>query len=207
VGSGFSRIDQTPLIMRQVNEGFLNTLAAAVPPETLVRDPAELLTYEADALVHLRATPGAVVLPRSVGEVQAVVRLCHEAGVPFVARGHGTGLSGGALPHPHGVLVVLSRLSPVLHVDIPHLRVPVEPGVTNLEISRQVAPFDCYYAPDPSSQVVCSIGGNIAENSGGAHCLKYGFTVHHVLGVEAVLPDGSLVQLGGTTLDAPGFDL
>ncbi|HEY7170263.1 MAG TPA: FAD-linked oxidase C-terminal domain-containing protein [Vicinamibacterales bacterium] len=173
----------------------------------LVRDPAELLTYEADALVHLRATPGAVVLPRSTAEVQTVVRLCHEAGVPFVARGHGTGLSGGALPHPEGVLIGLSRLNRIIDIDIPNLRVTVEPGVTNLEISRQVAPFDCYYAPDPSSQVVCSIGGNIAENSGGAHCLKYGFTVHHVLGVEAVLPDGSLVRLGGSTLDTPGFDL
>src|SRR3954468_22080495 len=193
--------------MRQVNQGFLNRLAATVPPDTLVRDPAELLTYEADALVHLRAIPRAVVLPRSASEVQAVVRLCHEAGVPFVARGHGTGLSGGALPHPDGVLIVLARLNRILDIDIPNLRVTVEPGVTNLEISRQVAPFDCYYAPDPSSQVVCSIGGNIAENSGGAHCLKYGFTVHHVLGVEAVLPNGDLVQIGGPTLDTPGLDL
>jgi glycolate oxidase len=193
--------------MRQVNQGFLNRLAAVVPAGTLIRDPAELLTYEADALVHLRATPGAVVLPRSTADVQAVVRLCHEAGVPFVARGSGTGLSGGALPHADGVLIALSRLNRILDVDIPNLRVTVEPGVTNLEISRHVAPFDCYYAPDPSSQVVCSIGGNIAENSGGAHCLKYGFTVHHVLGVEAVLPDGSLVQLGGSTLDPPGLDL
>src|SRR3954469_25647442 len=193
--------------MRQVNEGFLNRLAAVVPPETLVRDPAELLTYEADALVHLRATPGAVLLPRSAAEGQAGVRLCREAGVPFVARGHGTGLSGGALPHPDGVLIVLARLNRILDVDVPNLRVTVEPGVTNLEITRQVAPFDCYYAPDPSSQVVCSIGGNIAENSGGAHCLKYGFTVHHVLGVEAVMPNGELVEIGGPTLDSPGFDL
>src|SRR3954464_9548066 len=193
--------------MRQVNDLFLSRLAATVPADTLVRDPAELLTYEADALVHLRAVPGAVVLPRSASEVQAVVRLCHEAGVPFVARGHGTGLSGGALPHPDGVLIVLARLNRILNIDIPNLRVTVEPGVTNLDITRHVAPFDCYYAPDPSSQVVCSIGGNIAENSGGAHCLKYGFTVHHVLGVEAVLPNGDLVQIGGPTLDAPGLDL
>ena len=138
--------------------------------------------------------------------MQAVVRLCATQ-VPFVARGHGTGLSGGALPRPDGVLIVLSRLNRILDIDIPNLRVTVEPGVTNLEITRQVAPFGCYYAPDPSSQIVCSIGGNIAENSGGAHCLKYGFTVHHVLGVEAVLPDGELVQLGGGALDAPGLDL
>src|SRR5881394_54666 len=134
--------------MWQVNEGFLNTLAAVVPPETLVRDPAELLTYEADALVHLRATPGAVVLPRSAAEVQAVVRLCRRDGVPFVARGHGTGLSGGALPLTDGVLIGLSRMNKILDVDIPNLRAVVEPGVTNLAITQRVAPFGCYYAPD-----------------------------------------------------------
>src|SRR5690349_9037529 len=193
--------------MRQVNERFLARLTAAVSSDALVRDPAELLTYEADALVHLRATPGAVVLPESAAEVQTVVRLCHAHGVPFVARGHGTGLSGGALPHPNGVLIGLSRLNRILEVDIANQRVVVEPGVTNLDITRRVAPFGYYYAPDPSSQSVCSIGGNIAENSGGAHCLKYGFTVHHVLGVEAVLPDGDIVQIGGRTLDTPGLDL
>src|SRR3954454_2538110 len=186
---------------------FMARLAAAVGPGGLVCDPAGLLTYESDALVHLRQTPGAVVVPRSAAEVQAVVRLCHEAGVPFVARGHGTGLSGGALPAADGVLIVVSRLNRILEVDIPNLRVTVEPGVTNLEITKRVAAFGCYYAPDPSSQVVCSIGGNIAENSGGAHCLKYGFTVHHVLGVEAVLPDGELVHVGGAVLDRPGLDL
>jgi glycolate oxidase len=186
---------------------FLDTLAAALPPDLIVRDPSELLIYESDALVHLRSTPGAVVLPASAADVQTVVRLCHDHGVPFVARGHGTGLSGGALPHRDGVLIVLSRLNRVLDIDVPNQRVVVEPGVTNLEITRRVAPFGLYYAPDPSSQSVCSIGGNIAENSGGAHCLKYGFTVHHVLGVDVVLPDGELVTLGGPTLDAPGLDL
>ena len=185
---------------------FLDRLSAAAPGG-LIRDQAERLTYESDALVHLRAIPGAVVLPASTAEVQAVVRLCHEAKVPFVARGSGTGLSGGALPHPDGVLIGLSRLNHILDIDIPNLRVTVEPGVTNLEISRRVAPFGCYYAPDPSSQSVCSIGGNIAENSGGAHCLKYGFTVHHVLGVEAVLADGSLVTIGSAALDPQGLDL
>jgi glycolate oxidase len=186
---------------------FLDTLASAVGAGGLLLDPAERLSYESDALVHLRATPGAVVLPASSAEVQAVVRACHAAGVPFVARGHGTGLSGGALPLTNGVLIGLSRLNRILEIDIPNLRITVEPGVTNLEITRQVAPFGCYYAPDPSSQSVCSIGGNIAENSGGAHCLKYGFTVHHVLGVEAVLPNGALVQIGGSALDSPGLDL
>jgi glycolate oxidase len=139
--------------------------------------------------------------------VQQVVRVCAEAGVPFVARGHGTGLSGGALPVAGGVLIVLSRLNRVLEVDIPNCRVTVEPGVTNLEITRQVAPFGYYYAPDPSSQQVCSIGGNVAENSGGAHCLKYGFTTHHVLQVDLVLPNGDMVTIGSDFADPPGPDL
>ena len=135
------------------------------------------------------------------------MRLCAKAGVPFVARGHGTGLSGGALPVPGGVVIGLSRLNRVLDVDIPNRRVTVEPGVTNLEITKQVAPFGYYYAPDPSSQQVCSIGGNVAENSGGAHCLKYGFTVHHVLASRRCCPNGELVQLGQPVPDAPGPDL
>ncbi len=186
---------------------FLSRLASELSPGAVVQDPSELLVYESDALVHLRERPGAVVLPSSPADVQAVVRLCHEHGVPFVARGHGTGLSGGALPHPDGVLIVLSRLNRILDVDIANLRVTVEPGVTNLEITRRVAPFGCYYAPDPSSQSVCSIGGNIAENSGGAHCLKYGFTVHHVLSADVVLPDGEVVTLGSSTPDPQGLDL
>ena len=147
------------------------------------------------------------MLPASAAEVQAIVRLCARTQVPFVARGHGTGLSGGALPVAGGVVIALSRLNRVIDSTSPNQRVTVEPGVTNLEITRQVAPFGYYYAPDPSSQQVCSIGGNVAENSGGAHCLKYGFTVHHVLGVEAVLPDGEMVHLGGTLADTPGPDL
>ncbi|HEX4348084.1 MAG TPA: FAD-linked oxidase C-terminal domain-containing protein [Vicinamibacterales bacterium] len=186
---------------------FLQELARAVSPGSFLSEPADLITYESDALVHLRATPAAVVLPTSVEEVQAVVRLCHRERVPFVARGNGTGLSGGALPHKDGVLIGLARLNRVLNVDLPNGRITVEPGITNLEITKRVAPFGFYYAPDPSSQSVCSIGGNVSENSGGAHCLKYGFTVHHVLGVEAVLPNGDLVHLGGGALDAPGLDL
>ena len=164
--------------------------------DAVLHEPIQLLTYECDALPHLRQTPALVVLPGSAAEVQAVVRLCVKEGLPFVARGHGTGLSGGALPVPGGVVISLARLNRVLDIDIPNRRVTVEPGVTNLEITKQVAPFGYYYAPDPSSQQVCSIGGNVAENSGGAHCLKYGFTVHHVLAVEAVLPSGELVQIG-----------
>ena len=190
-----------------MDRAFLAALRRIVGDESVLDDALELLTYECDALPHLRQSPAAVVLPASAAHVQAIVRLCAREGVPFVARGHGTGLSGGALPVAGGLVIALSRLNRVLNVDIPNQRMTVEPGVTNLEMTRQVAPFGYYYAPDPSSQQVCSIGGNVAENSGGAHCLKYGFTVHHVLGVEAVLPDGELVHLGGALADTPGPDL
>jgi len=190
-----------------VDKVFLAQLETIVGADSIVRDRAELATYESDALVKLRSKPGVVVLPGTADEVQRVVRLCHEHGVPFVARGHGTGLSGGALPLPAGVLVVMTRLNRILNIDIPNKRITVEPGVMNLDVTKAVESEECYYAPDPSSQVICSIGGNVAENSGGAHCLKYGFTVHHVLGVEAVLPDGSMVRVGGSALDNPGLDL
>jgi glycolate dehydrogenase FAD-linked subunit len=192
---------------QKVGAQFLGQLHRIVGDDGVFSDPLEVLTYECDALTHLRVAPAAVVVPSSAAQVQEVVRLCAREQVPFVARGHGTGLSGGALPVEGGIVVALSRLNRVLEVDIPNRRVTVEPGVTNLEITRQVAPFGYYYAPDPSSQQVCSIGGNVAENSGGAHCLKYGFTVHHVLSVEAVLPNGDLVQLGGSLADTPGPDL
>ena len=190
-----------------VNAQFLAELEHIVGPDGLVRDEGELSTYESDGLVSHRSRPRAAVLPETAAQVQAVVRLCHREGVPFVARGQGTGLSAGALPHPDGVLIVMTRMNRVLDVDIPNQRITVEPGIMNLEVTRRVAPDGYYYAPDPSSQVICSIGGNVAENSGGAHCLKYGFTVHHVVGVEAVLPDGEMVHLGGPALDSPGLDL
>jgi glycolate oxidase len=186
---------------------FITELRRIVGDRNVLDDALELLTYECDALPHLKQTPAAVALPASAGEVQQIVRLCAREGVPFVARGHGTGLSGGALPVPGGLVIALSRLNRVLQIDIDNQRVVVEPGVTNLEITRAVAPYGYYYAPDPSSQQVCSIGGNVAENSGGAHCLKYGFTVHHVLGVEAVMPDGEMVHIGGALVDTPGPDL
>jgi glycolate oxidase len=182
-------------------------LERIVGADNVVRDAAELATYESDGLAKLRSTPGVVVLPGSSAEVQQVVRACHDAGVPFVARGHGTGLSGGAMPHPDGVLIVMTRLDKILDVDIPNQRITVEPGVMNLDVTKTVSSQGCYYAPDPSSQVICSIGGNVAENSGGAHCLKYGFTVHHVVGLEAVTPDGEMIRVGGAALDAPGLDL
>jgi glycolate oxidase len=190
-----------------MDDRFLTELRRISGDSAVFSDPLDVLTYECDALTHLRESPAAVVLPSSAAEVQAIVRLCAREQVPFVPRGHGTGLSGGAMPVAGGLVIALSRLNRVRHVDIPNRRVTAEPGVTNLEITKQVAPFGYYYAPDPSSQQVCSIGGNVAENSGGAHCLKYGFTVHHVLAAEAVLPDGELVQLGGSLADTPGPDL
>src|SRR5215470_10782195 len=176
-----------------MDPAFLADLERIAGAGAVLHDPLDVLTYECDGLPHLRTAPAAVVLPASAAEVQDVVRLCARERVPFVARGHGTGLSGGALPVAGGLVIALSRLNRVVTVDIPNQRVTVEPGVTNLEITRQVAPFGYHYAPDPSSQQVCSIGGNVAENSGGAHCLKYGFTVHHVLGLELVSPSGDLL--------------
>ena len=190
-----------------MTSSFLADLRRIAGDNGVFSEPLEVLTYECDALTHLRRAPAAVVLPASAVAVQEVVRLCAREGVPFVPRGHGTGLSGGALPVEGGIVIALSRLNRVLDVDIPNRRVTVEPGVTNLEITRQVAPAGYYYAPDPSSQQVCSIGGNIAENSGGAHCLKYGFTVHHVLAADVVLPSGELVRMGGDFADTPGPDL
>jgi glycolate oxidase len=186
---------------------LVDEIASAIGRDGLLTAPGELLPFESDGLARLRQRPGLVVFPSSAAEVQAVVRACHRHRVPFVARGHGTGLSGGALPIADGVLIVLTRLNRILDVDADNQRITVEPGVINLDVTRRVAALGYYYAPDPSSQLICSIGGNVAENSGGAHCLKYGFTVHHVLGVEAVMPDGELVHVGGSTLDAPGLDL
>src|SRR6188768_2554198 len=190
-----------------MNDAIVAELRDICGDAAVLDEPLQLLTYECDALPHLRESPALVVLPRSASEVQQVVQLCHSERIPFVARGHGTGLSGGALPVAGGIVISLAKLNRVLDVDIPNRRVTVEPGVTNLEITRQVAPFGYYYAPDPSSQQVCSIGGNVAENSGGAHCLKYGFTVHHILAVEAVLTNGDLVEIGSPLADAPGPDV
>jgi glycolate oxidase len=187
-------------------DGLIGRLAEICGPEGTVTHPHQLRTYESDGLLQYRVSPRAVVLPSSAHEVQEVVRACFEAGVPWVARGAGTGLSGGALPHEEGVLIVLSRLRRIVEVDLENQRIVVEPGVTNLEVSRAVGPTH-FYPPDPSSQVVCSIGGNVAENSGGAHCFKYGFTTNYVTGLEVVLPDGELLELGGKELDPPGYDL
>ncbi|PSL00972.1 glycolate oxidase [Murinocardiopsis flavida] len=191
-----------------------DTLHALVPDlraicgdDGVLTDTAQRRTYESDGITYHAELPGVVVLPTTPEQVAGVVRLCAEHGVPFVPRGSGTGLSAGALPRADGVLIVTSRMRRIIEIDIPNERAVVEPGVFNLDVTRAAAPHGYYYAPDPSSQQVCSVGGNIAENSGGAHCLKYGFTVNHVTGLQIVTPQGELVELGGKAADAPGYDL
>ena len=173
----------------------------------VLTDRAQLRTYECDGLAVYKVMPAIVALPETAEQVQVVVRACGEARVPFVARGSGTGLSGGALPHADGVLIVTSKLRSILDLDPDNERAVLEPGVVNLDVTRAAAPYGYYYAPDPSSQQICSIGGNVAENSGGAHCLKYGFTTNHVTGVQLVCADGEIVELGGKAPDPPGYDL
>src|ERR1700761_7428886 len=190
-----------------LSPAILAELQGAVAPGGLIVERNQLQTYECDALDMLRNLPAAVVLPRSTAEVAAVIRVCARHRIPFVGRGAGTGLSGGALPDERGIVISLSRMNRVLDVDVPNQRITVEPGVTNSSITQRVSPSGHFYAPDPSSQTVCTIGGNIAENSGGAHCLKYGFTTNHTYEVEVVLPSGEVVHLGAQTVDAPGYDL
>ena len=186
---------------------FLAALATVVSPQQLLRQPVQLAPYESDALTAFRTRPLAVVLPNTQDEVIALVRLCHEYGVPFVARGSGTSLSGGSLPVADGIVIGLNQLNRIVHLDPAARLAVVEPGVVNLDVSRAAAPHGLYYAPDPSSQLICTIGGNVAFNSGGAHCLKYGMTANHVLGIKAVLPDGEVVQLGQSSLESVGPDL
>ncbi len=190
-----------------VPESVLAGMAAIVGRSHCVSEPEQLRTYESDGLASFRVTPGLVVLPASTAEVAAVVRLAAHDGLPIVARGAGTGLSGGALPVAGCVVIGLARMKKILEVDYENEWMRVEPGVINLDVSKRISPEGYYYAPDPSSQSVCTIGGNVAENSGGAHCLKYGFTVNHVLGARIVLGDGSVLDLGGPVGDAPGYDL
>jgi glycolate oxidase len=190
-----------------LNASILNELGAIVGDRGLISSSEELHTYECDGLTNFRVLPRAVLLPTSAEQVQSIVRICHREKIPFVARGSGTGLSGGALPVENGIVISLARMNHILEIDFPNARAVVEPGVINLDVTARIQHNEYFYAPDPSSQSVCSIGGNVAENSGGAHCLKYGFTTTHVLGLEIVLPDGSLIHLGGKTLDTPGYDL
>jgi glycolate oxidase len=182
-------------------------MAAIVGARHVIHDAADLATYECDALASFRARPGLVVLPASTDEVVAVMKAARALGMPVVPRGAGTGLSGGALPTPGCVVLSLARMTAILDVDLASGLLRAQPGVINLDVSRHLAPHGYYYAPDPSSQSVCTVGGNLAENSGGAHCLKYGFTTNHVRGARLVTADGDVVDLGGPVLDAPGYDL
>ncbi|MEK9824012.1 MAG: FAD-linked oxidase C-terminal domain-containing protein [Gammaproteobacteria bacterium] len=187
------------------NVAFLTRLKAVC--QDVITDTERRSVYETDGLTAKRQLPGVVVLPETVDQVQAIVRLCHEFEVPLVARGAGTGLSGGAMPHAEGVLLVMAKFNRILAVDAGNLSAVVQPGVTNLGISNAVADLGLYYAPDPSSQIACTIGGNVAENAGGVHCLKYGLTVHNVLALKVVLPDGELTEIGSLGYDAAGLDL
>jgi len=187
--------------------GLIRELERRFPPDRLLQRPAQTAPYESDALTAFRARPAAVMLAETQEEVIQVVRLCHRYAVPFVARGSGTSLSGGSLPVEDGIVIALNRLNRILRLDPAQRIAVVEPGVINLDVSRAAASYGLYYAPDPSSQLICTIGGNVAFNSGGAHCLKYGMTANHVLGLKAVLPDGEVVQLGGESLESVGPDL
>ena len=190
-----------------LSAAVLGELRDAVGADGLIVERNQLQTYECDGLAVLRSLPAAVVLPRSTAEVQAVVGICARHHIPFVGRGAGTGLSGGALPDDRGIVISFGRMTRFLATDLLNQRITVEAGVINAHVTQRVAAQGHFYAPDPSSQSVCTIGGNVAENSGGAHCLKYGFTTTHVLALEVVLPSGELVHLGSPTLDAPGYDL
>ena len=182
-------------------------LAAIVGQGAVLSDPDELMVYESDGLTLFRALADFVVFPTSVEHVSAIVKLANRESMPFVARGAGTGLSGGCLPAEGGIVLSLMRMNRVLEVDYENQLAVVEPGLVNLHLSWAVGPRGYYYAPDPSSQQACTIGGNIATNSGGPHTLKYGVTTNHVLGLEVVMPDGEIVWLGGKTRDALGYDL
>ncbi len=182
-------------------------LARVMPRENLLSDPEDTRPFEADGLTAYRRTPWLVALPQSEEEVAAVLRTCHRLGVPVVPRGAGTGLAAGALPGEGAVLLVLSRLNRILGIDALAGTARLQPGVRNLAISEAAAPHGLYYAPDPSSQIACSIGGNVAENSGGVHCLKYGLTTHNLLSVRVVTMEGEILDIGSLAPDSPGFDL
>ncbi|MEL4895213.1 glycolate oxidase subunit GlcD [Crocosphaera sp. Alani8] len=186
---------------------IIKALEKAIGKDGVIRRKEELLTYECDGLTAYRQRPAVVVLPRTTEEVAAAVKICHDHQIPWVARGAGTGLSGGALPVEDCVLIVTARMKQILDIDLENQRVTVQPGVINNWVTQAVTGAGFYYAPDPSSQIICSIGGNVAENSGGVHCLKYGVTTNHVLGLKLVIPDGSIIEVGSSIPEMPGYDL
>jgi glycolate oxidase len=185
---------------------LLSRLGEVLPPDRLLSNPAQLAAYESDGLTAFKATPLAIAVPETQEEVIAIVRICHEIRVPFVARGSGTSLSGGSLPVVDGIVITLNRLNRIIRLDPDERIAVVEAGVINTAVSVAAAPFGLHFAPDPSSQSICTIGGNIAFNSGGAHCLKYGMTSNHVLGLKAVLASGEVVEFGGPSRENIGPD-
>ena len=192
---------------KPATDPLIALLRSKLPDSCIVADPASMKPYECDGLSSYRQMPRVVVLPDSVEQVQAVMKICQQTGTPIVPRGAGTSLSGGAMPHKNGVVLSLARLTKVLDIDADGRTARVQAGVRNLQISEAVHHLGLYYAPDPSSQIACTIGGNVAENAGGVHCLKYGLTVHNILQVKMVDLDGELISIGGTALDSPGYDL
>ncbi|MEM8805843.1 MAG: FAD-binding protein, partial [Cyanobacteria bacterium P01_G01_bin.38] len=186
---------------------IIQAFEAILDADRVIRRKEELLVYECDGLTSYRERPAVVVLPKTTEEVAAVVQICDRNRIPFVTRGAGTGLSGGALPIEDSVLIVTACMRDILDIDLDNQRIVVQPGVINNWITQAVSGAGFYYAPDPSSQSVCSIGGNIAENSGGVHCLKYGVTTNHVLGLKLVLPDGTVTDIGSAVPEGPGYDL
>ncbi|MGB9091822.1 MAG: glycolate oxidase subunit GlcD [Pseudomonas farsensis] len=195
-------------VLPKVDRGeLLKQLRTALPDLEILHTTEQLKPYECDGLSAYRVVPMLVLLPEHLEQVQAILKLCHALQVPVVARGAGTGLSGGALPLEQGILLVMARFNRIIEINPEGRFARVQPGVRNLAISQAAAPYQLYYAPDPSSQIACSIGGNVAENAGGVHCLKYGLTVHNLLKVEILTADGEHLTLGSDALDAPGFDL
>lgn len=186
---------------------FVDKLKRLLPEELIIADEELLRVYECDALSAYRQLPRCVVMPESVDQVQAIMQLCHQENVPVVARGAGTGLSGGALPVADGLLLSLSKFNQIIHLDPEQRIARVQPGVRNISVSEAAAKYGLFYAPDPSSQIACTIGGNVAENAGGIHCLKYGLTVHNILAVKLITVTGELLEVGGDALDSAGYDL
>jgi len=193
--------------LRENNTALISALRGLLPPESVLADTEDMRPFECDGLAVYRQLPMVVALPETVAQVQSIMRLCHAHGVPVVARGAGTGLSGGALPLADGLLLSLAKFNRILNIDAHNAMATVQPGVRNLAISEAAAAYGMYYAPDPSSQIACTIGGNVAENSGGVHCLKYGLTVHNILMLKVVTMEGELLTIGAETLDSPGYDL
>ena len=189
------------------SQELVNNLRSFLPADSVLYEIEDLKPYECDGLSAYRQTPMIVVIPETEEEIIRVLRLCHASKTPVVARGAGTGLSGGALPHAKGVLLSLTKLKKILEINPITRTARVQPGVRNLAISESAKVYGQYYAPDPSSQIICSIGGNIAENSGGVHCLKYGLTVHNILKLRVITIEGECLEIGGACLDTPGYDL